>query len=486
MPSLTRRRFLGGAAAATVAAATGARAATTSAEGGSKSSADADVLVLGAGLSGLNAALILEEQGLSVRVLDARDRIGGRMYTLSDLPGFPEVGGNTMAAGYGRTIEMAKRCGLELVNWAPRLKLSGGDCLAIDGELYDRKRWAASPRNPLPEAARSLFPAEYVGQLLARSNPLQTADDWVQPGSAKLDRPLYDVLRELGASDEVIRLGFDQNASYGTSSHDLSALMYWFVDKWSRAQAAIAPVAWGVNGGNQKLPIAMASRLKGDVILRREVVGIEDRGERVTVRCRDGSQFRAKQLVCSLPYSTLREMRFDPVLTGPRLRAVMTLPYMKISHVFFVPRRKYWESDGLSASFRTDGPAGAVVAQRFGATDDEITIVGANLRGNTADYVDRFGREGAIRLVQSEIERLRPSTKGALEPVAYHSWGLDPFSAGDWALYAPGQVAAFATTLAQAHGRVHFCGEHTSTGNRGMEAAMESGERVALEVLESA
>jgi len=61
---------------------------------------------------------------------------------------------------------------------------------------------------------------------------------------------------------------------------------------------------------------------------------------------------------------------------------------------------------------------------------------------------------------------------------------LDPHNAGDWAIFAPGQVTGLLPTMAQPHGRVHFCGEHTATMNRGMEGAMESGERVALEVAE--
>jgi monoamine oxidase len=62
----------------------------------------------------------------------------------------------------------------------------------------------------------------------------------------------------------------------------------------------------------------------------------------------------------------------------------------------------------------------------------------------------------------------------------------DPFSRGDWAVWGPGQVTAFARDIARPHGRIHFCGEHTAISNRGMEGAMESGERAALEILRAA
>jgi monoamine oxidase len=84
----------------------------------------------------------------------------------------------------------------------------------------------------------------------------------------------------------------------------------------------------------------------------------------------------------------------------------------------------------------------------------------------------------------SSIENLRPAAKGKLDVAGYKSWNRDPFSAGDWAVFGPGQVSRFAGAMAAPHGRIHFCGEHTALANRGMEAAMESGERAAIEVLQ--
>ena len=73
---------------------------------------------------------------------------------------------------------------------------------------------------------------------------------------------------------------------------------------------------------------------------------------------------------------------------------------------------------------------------------------------------------------------------GALEAGGFHSWWLDPQNAGDWAIFGPGQVSGLLPTMAQPHGRIHFCGEHTATMNRGMEAAMESAERAVVELIE--
>lgn len=86
----------------------------------------------------------------------------------------------------------------------------------------------------------------------------------------------------------------------------------------------------------------------------------------------------------------------------------------------------------------------------------------------------------------AEIERLRPAARGALRLAGFKSWQLDPFSGGDWVVWRPGQVQRYLAPLTAAEGRLHFAGEHTGTLERGMEAALESGERAALEILGAA
>jgi hypothetical protein len=137
--------------------------------------------------------------------------------------------------------------------------------------------------------------------------------------------------------------------------------------------------------------------------------------------------------------SVLRHLRIDPPLQGAQSLALQTLPYMLNTLVFMVPRRRFWEEDGLAPAMWTDARCGTVMAQRFGADPDEVTGLVANPRGWAAEYLDRLPREEAMRRVVGEIERLRPAAKGALEAVAMHSWANDRHARGDWAVFAPGQ-----------------------------------------------
>lgn len=441
-----------------------------------------DVLVLGAGLSGLYAATLLEELGARVEVVEARRRIGGRLYTRFDLPGHPEVGGNTIASGYGRVIDLARRLGVELVDYAPRLFSGPDPTLVIQGEIIAARDWPGSRHNPLPDAQRQLLPWQIQAARLSGRNPLAASADWLTPRHAGLDVPLNAWFRSQGLTEPEISLAYDTSPYHGDSSWAVSALMFLFNDRWVGEQRAIGQAAYAVAGGNQRLPQAMAARLRREVRLDHEVTAIEMQADRVRVHFRDRGPLEAAQVVCSLPLSKLRDVSIRPALEGAQLEAVRSVRYMRNTLVFLVPKAPFWEKDGLSPSMWTDGLLGTVAAQKFGDVPGEVTGLVVNARGWSADSLDRLGDDSVGSAVIREFERLRPAAKGALEPGGWHSWWLDPFSAGDWAIYGPGQVTRLVPGVAKPHGRIHFCGEHAGLANRGMESALESAEGAVVAV----
>jgi monoamine oxidase len=480
--NISRRRV--GALLAAGAIAAGPVKAQAAAPTSGRGSKPLDAIVLGAGVSGLNTAWLLEQQGLNVLVLEGRKRVGGRVYTLFDQPGTPEMGFNSMAAGYGRGIDAARRAGVKLYDIGPRLAKTRLE-LVLGDRILTRGEWAASSANPFPEGRKSMMPWEIAGALLHQNNPLKDWQAWTDPKSAALDISLHDFLKAQGLSDGAIHLAVDTAPYYGGSSYDISALMYEFADGWTTAQIALGQQSLAVEGGNQRLPIGMAKLLKGDLLFDKEVVGVASDATGATAVCRDGSSYRARSVICALPFSTLRHVKIEPALTGVQAEAVETIPYQPISVAFLTVKSPFWEVDKLSPSMWTDGIAGTVIAQRFGRTDDQVTGLVVMARSGLAGVWDRLGREAALGRIIAEIETIRPAAKGQLVGAAYHSWAMEPFNAGDWAYLGPGQVSRFTRAMSAPAGRVHFCGEHTATGNRGLEGAFESSERVALEVLDA-
>ena len=475
---LNRRHVLGGASALALAAALpkGARAQN-----------QADVVVIGAGLSGLNAALLLEEQGYNVTVIEGRDRIGGRLFTFqgNGIEAPAEVGGNAMGGGYARMRDTAEKLNIGLYNYIPRMIPDMmGSTIIMGGEVMNREQWAASPKNPFPGDLKKVFPFEYANTVLAKNNPLEAPDDWADPASASLDTSMYEFFKQQGATDEMIALAYDENCNFGTSSHDISALMMFFVDKFTAIQREIEPVQLVTEGGNQRFTEIMAEALKSEVRLNTRVIGIRDGGSGVEVVCEDGTTYTAKHVVCSVPLPVLNDIRFDPILTGKQAKAMQTVRSQSVSQVHLAPKEPFWEEDGLGTLMWTDGFAGNIMPGRFGDNPEEITSFTVWSRGFKARHMDRMGAEAAKARVIAEIEAARPAAKGKIEAAFFHSWDLDPFSGGDWAIWGPGQVSDLLLEVAKPHGGIHFCGEHTAQSNRGMEGAMESGERAAIEILE--
>lgn len=474
---MTRRQFAAGAA---VAGLTSVAGSPLSAAAKKK---QPDVIVLGAGVSGLYAARLLEDQGARVVVLEGRQRVGGRVHTLFDLPGHPEMGFNSMGDGYGRGLDCARRAGVELVEVGKRYRVGKPQELFLDGKRLSRDDWAAAPFNPFPQAYRTSMPWEVVGQVIARNNPLVDYIAWLDPANGALDTFLNAFLLEHGFSQEAIRLANDVSPGYGTNSHDISALMLEFSDGFTQAQIATGTNSWAIKGGNEKLPQAMAAQLKGDVLLGKEVVAIDSGADAVEVRCADGSRYRAGRVICSLPFSTLRSVSVTPALEGSQARGVATLPYQPLSIAMLQATEPFWDSDGLAPGMWTNSVLGTVIPQRFGATDEEVTGLMVHARGQLAKNWDRMGHKQALAAIVATLEELRPAAKGKVKALSVFSCGAEYFNGGDWAYFAPGQISDFVRTMAQPAGRIHFCGEHTATAARGLEGALESSERAAIEIM---
>jgi monoamine oxidase len=473
----------------TLLAAAGATAALTIAPRPLRAQAKSQVLVIGAGLAGLNAALTLQEAGMSVRVIEGRNRVGGRVLSHRDIPGNPESGGTSFAPGYARLVTACNAYGVGLVDVTPIIPFFFQRDLFLGTERISADAWATHAKNPFPEPLKKVVPWAFLAAAAGPKSPLATNDAWANPANGRLDIPLHEWLRSLGWSDETIRLAYDINPGWGNSAKDVSTLMVLCALKFQQTQQELAKgkaMGYTATGGNQAIPEAMAKALQNPVELKRNVVAIRTDKSGAEVRCADGKTYKADHVVCSIPTTVLRDIRIEPALTGAQAKAVRQLGVQTISLMHIVPKKHFWEQDGFAPSMATDGLVNMVIAERKGATPKDITSLTVWLRGANAKKLDRMSEADAKAAVVKEIERLRPAAKGQLEAIAYHSWINDPFSRGDWAVWEPGQVTAFASEIGKAHGRLHFCGEHTAVSNRGMEGAMESGERAALEVVQSA
>ncbi len=464
--SLNRRRFLQGAGAVGLAALL-PRAALS----GSRR-----VIVIGAGLSGLAAADLLESLGYEVLVFEARDRVGGRVWSLGHVPGPPEAGANTIGPNYGRTIAAARRHGLDL-----RAQVRGAaPGLLIDGKVVERESWADSALNSLPPSLREVTP-DLLASVVMGDNPLTTSIQWLEPRLSREDRSAADHFRDQGLDDRALQW-IDANNSYGNRLADTSLLSLYAATAGIRRAMAWRQPALEIAGGNQRITDAMAAALQTPVITETSVDEIVQGPDSVQVVTASGRRFAADAVICTLPLPALRRLRLAPAPPAQLREAVRRIDYHKVTQLHLLARSPFWEERGQPASWWTNGPLGRVFARTKPneAGSHNLTVW---VNGDACDAWDAMSESAAMEAMTAELEQSVPGARGQLEPAALVRWSRETYSGGAWALWPPGGIHALTAAVRRPLDRIFFAGEHTGQAYSGMEGALESAERAVLEAM---
>jgi monoamine oxidase len=423
--------------------------------------------------------------GYDVTVLEAQDRPGGRVQTVRDgfqRGGHAELGAIRILDSHQYTLRYVSEFGLELTPYD-----TGARAFQLQGHRF------------LPPPAGAPWPLDgfATGE---ESDPAARFDDYLGSGFAKLGA-VFDPGWP-GAFPSALELDRTTIDGYMRSQGASATWRDWFYAQEGRIARANAAAGFAfeslatgsmlgsIEGGNDRLPKALAAALGGRVKYRSEVVRIAQGRDHVTVSFRDRSgrhEIRTDRCVCALPFAPLRRVSIATPFSPQKMAAIQELQYMAAARCYFQTRTRFWERDPLGPLgglnlVGSDTMAGRVWNTSSQQTDPRLGMVHAYMLDTEAlEFAGHGNRR--VSATRKLMRQLLPDLRGQIVGVAHKAWQEDPWAGGGFGSPQPGEMRWMFPAMRHIEGRIHFAGEHTSLWVPWMNGALESAERVAAEIL---
>jgi monoamine oxidase len=444
--------------------------------------AEADVVVVGAGLAGLTAARELQRAGASVLVVEARDRVGGRLLN-HRLAGGPvvDVGGQFVGPAQRHILGLAAELGVA----TERIFTNGLTVLELGGRRYGYRLIPRVGPLQLADAGRAVLTLDRM----ARRVPVHAP--WRGAGAAAADtRTLADWARRRVRT----RLGrfaieaFSQGV-LACEPGEVSLLHVLFYLRSAGGFRQLTETSRAAqqdrfDGGAQLIAIRLAEQLgPGAVRLGAPVTRIEQAASRVTVHAA-GVVAAGRRAVVAVPPALAGRIRYDPPLPGDRDQLTQAAPMGSVIKCLAVYDRAFWRDGGYNGQATSDGPGARVTFD----TGPPAGSPGILLGFVTAAEARRLARaEPGQRRAEVLASFGRYFGRAATRPDDYieHDWTADPWTRGCYgAHFPPGTWTQFGPALRRPAGLLHWAGTETATRWSGyMDGAVQSGQRAAGEVL---
>lgn len=438
-----------------------------------------EVIIVGAGLAGLTAAMELQKHQVPFVVLEARDRVGGRIYSRIEDGVAIDFGAQWISRKQPRVNAMMRKFGLSAIP-----TFSEG---LTYYELLGRKRRTASsvPPVPLPALFDSFRLRRSVKRMCSR---IDVSAPWHSPEAPNLDAQTVHTWLDQGMFTKQGK-AYCRNVAEEVLCGELSEIsmldLLWSLASYGGPDGILRAEDGWLPEGAQALPERMAASLGDRVRLCSPVRTIEWSESGVTAST-DEISWHAGRIIMAMPPALAGRVRYEPPLPFMRDQLTQRLGMGSVFKFILVYDKPFWRKRGWNGdSYMDDGPIKATLDSSM--SGQSKGVLSAFSSGRDARILGQLSPEERRRRVLDSL--VRPYGSEALRPERFYEydWMNDPWARGGYgAHFAPGVLSQYGPALLQAVGPIHWAGTETATEWRlYMEGAMQSGERAAAEVLEA-
>jgi len=445
---------------------------------------EADVIVVGAGLSGLIAARTLLGAGLTPLVLEADERVGGRILTEEVLPGLPvELGAQWIGDTHERMFALAAELGVQTFpqyeEGETSYELAGSGVLReneFHARYADELAAVDAVFERLDELAAEVPPEAPWQAPHAAERDAITAGAWYDAqGLSHIARTLLEICTVGILAVPTVEVSF---------LHLLFTIQTCGVTSQLYAESEGGAQTTRFIGGTGEIPKRLAAQLDEYIVLNTPVQLIEHTADSVTVHCRGGLVARARRVIVAVSPTLAGRIMYDPALPGVRDQLTQRIPNGSAMKAFFVYDEPFWRNEGLNGQIISDiGPAR--MSNDTCIPGDEHGVVLLFLEGEQARVYGTIPERERREALTAEL--VRHFGGKAANPVCYldGGWSERQWTRGCYnANMGPNVWTAYGSALSAPIGVIHWASTDTAVRwSAYMEGAVEAGERAARAVI---